>query len=311
MKNTATCFVFFIFFCIPGCARPGSSSQDLSKIETQNWKQVYASLTMREMICHQFPQNDQFYVSYAELLPPTPSKNHLLPYPIIDVEVHFPLLKPMTTYFVYCPMTGCPHQPEFFMEIKTNEEGTPFPAQVFDKFQKFNIKIANMPIMVTLYGNPGYCSDWYLMTTNPFSAMHTTFTYKPISVSSPNGQTLTINKKEPGGNYLHIELSKFPPHKQLRMISCSEGESIFFDITTKDDGSYELMLAPQVVGHDKGIDRLTISDGENSLEASCDWDMSTLKIKRVQPPSPMWPGVEAHLNMNNFIMQSPNYLPKK
>lgn len=279
---------FFTFFSC-GCSsarlhHPASSSRQRTATHQEKFGEVYWALVCRDAISQAFPADDRFYLSCEEA-PVLPSPDDApLPYPSISATVHFPPLKPNSSYFLYCPATGCPQQPELLMKIQTDDEGKPVPSQMLDGLKEHKIH-CNMIFAIGLYANPGYCSDWYLLAGNPFSVLHTTFTYKPITSSLPGGQTLTISKKEPGGNILEISLTNFSPKKQLLMTSCSEGETISKTMITNKDGSCALEMAPQVIGFMRGVDHVTISWDDASLTASAEWDTSTMDIKRLQPRS--------------------------
>ena len=248
---------------------------------------AYCANNFRTMVEATCPQDNRFSLSYEERSVSQPSSPHCLPYPFLDANVHFPPLAPNATYILYCPHTGCPLQPEFYQELRTDAEGNPLLAQMFEKLQKYGIR-GTFPIMIMLYANPGYCSDWYLITPKPFSALHTTFTYKPITVSDAGGRTMTLSKKEPGGNLIEVSLTGFSPKKRLLLTSVSAKEKTAQVIDTDKEGSFTTIMAPQVIGATKGIDRITVSAEDICLEASCEWDISTLAIARRQPRSPMW-----------------------
>ena len=283
--------VIFICGCSAGRSEPqGAPNYQFSPVKIEKFTAVYCAMAFREAHRYFYPTEDRFYITYDEKLVLPLSETHALPYPGVNVEVHFPPLRPNTTYCLYCPLTGCPKQPELLQEFRTDEEGHLFPPSFFEKLKENNIHCNSMPFFILLYANPGYCSDWYLITcTDPGSVVQTTFTYKPITVTGTDGRTLTLCKKEPGGNIIEILLTNFPPKKELLMTSVSAGEKLTRVINTKDDGSYVSKMAPQVIGCTKGVDHITISCDGESLEASCPWDMSTLDIKRVQPPTDMWP----------------------
>ena len=165
-------------------------------------------------------------------------------------------------------------------------------AQMFEVCKQRDIRMSG-PTIISLYANPGYCSDWYLIYRDPFSVVHTTFTYKPITVSDEAGHTLSIYKKEPGGNVLELRLTGFSPMAKLRMTSCSAGEKISSVIEVGENGSYNSILTPQVIGFAKGVDYLAISSDDISLQASCEWDLATVDIKRLQPHSDMWTAIQS------------------
>lgn len=284
-------FALSLLFSLCGCSagrlhHPVASTQD-SDSATQKFRDVYCALAYRQSIQQSFASDCRFYLRCDESTAMQSSAQHPLPYPHINAEVHFPPLRANCEYLLYCPLTGCPQNPEILLEMKTDSEGHPLPLGIVDECKEHNIRCLPSWI-VTLYANPGYCSDWYLISSSPFSVLHTSFTYKPITTSLTDGRTLTVDKKEPGGNLLEICLTNFPPKERLRLISCSAGEEIIKEIETGKDGSYFLIMAPQVIGKRKAVDHITISWKDGSIDASCEWDMSTMDIKRVQAPSELW-----------------------
>ncbi len=283
-------FLFLLLAC--GCASSKlepthGAASGFSKSADAKISDVYSSIHFRSCVDQMFPQDDRFYLSYGEGSLVPLSEVHALSYPCLNVEVHFPPLRPNSTFFLYCPMTGCPVQPEVIMEFKTDEAGNAMESTIGDMLKLHNIQ-AQCPCFVGLYANPGYSSDWYILYSQPFSVLHSSFTYKPIVVSDSNGHQLSIRKKEPGGNVLEIALSGFPPKKELLLTSCSAGETMSSTLVTDTNGSSVTFMLPQAKGFSKGIDQFTISFDGGQLQAGCEWDMATLNIKRVQPPTELW-----------------------
>jgi hypothetical protein len=232
-----------------------------------------------------FPQDDRFFFTYDESFIFPLSDSCSLPYPKVLAWVHFPPLRPNSTFVLYCPLTGCPQQPEVLVELMTDDDG----KMIKSTFVEENKDICgNFDFMISLYANPGYCSDWYLISLKPFSVICTSFTYKPITIDDDEGRRLTICKKEPGGNVLEIVLKKFLPKQQLIVTSLSSGETISHPVETDNDGSYVFQLLPQVIGYTKGIDLVTVCFDGKRLQTSCEWEVSTLDIQRLQPISYLW-----------------------
>ena len=132
---------------------------------------VRRALGIREAIRQSGSSDKRFFITCevpeTSFLSPNP-----LPYGYIEVLVHLPPLRPNSAYELYCPLTGCPVQPEMVIQYRTDGEGNPVPAEIFDELQKNNIRISG-PQYISLYANPGYCSDWYLMHHgSPFSVIH-------------------------------------------------------------------------------------------------------------------------------------------
>lgn len=279
--------MFFSFGCSGGRLQPssGPSSQNSA---TKTFREVYCALVFRQFMQQSSLSDKEFYISCDEndLYPLSPS--HPLPYPSITATIHLPQLKENCKYVLYCPFTGCPQSPEVFLEWQTDDEGNPIPVEIFKAFQEHHVRLLIPCWTVSLYANPGYCSDWYLFSIAPFSVLHTSFTYKPITASLPDGKRLTISKKEPGGNLLEVSLRNFSPSKRLLLTSCSAGEELTKVIDTKEDGTYDFIWAPQVLGYKKGVDHIAVSCDDELLEASVEWDMSTMDIKRVQSPTYLW-----------------------
>lgn len=311
--GTKSFFVFCLFFFLTGCAshRKNLSDDQVHKRSVSlatKCHETACAMFYRNLTQKSFPSDDRFYLSYEET-DLFPLKKKPLPYQGVEATIHFPPLQPNSQYVLYCPFTGCPEAPELQVEIKTDEEGNIIPAEMFDELKKYNIK-TNPVHIVLLYANPGYCSDWYLMKTSPFSSLHTTFTYKPIMTSGNDGRTLILNKKEPGGNILELLLKNFPPNKKVTIISTSAGSACTDIVTVKEDGSYDLAISAPVPGFTKGIYRITVLSDNGPLEISCEWDSSTLDIKRLIPPSDLWCGIFANPPIDHREQNQPCLDPK-
>jgi hypothetical protein len=274
--------------CEQGHNRSVDSSRSATEKQSRMVRDVCCASRFRTMVETMGPQDSRFSLSYDERSISRDGSPSCLPHPFLSAEVHLPPLAPNSTYILYCPHTGCPLQPEYYQEVSTDGEGNPMPAQMVEELQKHDIR-CTMALMIMLYANPGYCSDWFLITLAPsFSALHTTFTYKPITVSDAKGRTMTLSKREPGGNLIEISLTGFPPKKRLLLTSVSAGEKIAHPIDTDNAGAYTTMMAPQVIGVTNGVNCITISAEGICLQASCEWDISSMDIARRQAPSPMW-----------------------
>jgi hypothetical protein len=208
-----------------------------------------------------------------------PKDSTSLAYPWIAVEATFSNIPGDKKYILYCPNTGCLYQPEVVVPIPINKEGQPI-------LQMPGIASPVRPrYFVSLLAIPGFCSDWYLFSEHPFTVYHTTFTYQPITTKTEDGKELTISKKESGGNLLEITLKGFGPYEQVAFTSESAGELLTSTPVMDKNGTHTLFLAPQVIGTTKGNITINVTAGKETLQASTEWDMSTLDIRRRQPYS--------------------------
>ncbi len=211
----------------------------------------------------------------SENSPFPPSHNSLKQYPWLLIKPRFNGVK-AGEYIFYCPHVGCPAHPEFLSIITIDDEG-----KVFFGEMKIPLSIHTHALAI-----PGFSSDWFLIPLNKeLTHLHTTFTYQPITASSANGRKVQLNKKEPGGNVLEIQLFGYEPHETVKVISNSEKEILVFNITADETGSHKSYIRPQVIGKTKGIDTITVISKTETLQVECPWDMSTLDIKREQSRS--------------------------
>ena len=251
-------------------------------------RDVRKALNLRDCVCSKFPSDERFFVTVEEDLFHLSSPG-LLPYDGISVRVHIPPPTPNSSYVLYCPLSGCPVQPEVIEAFLTDEEANLVPEEMFKELKENHITLSLKDgLYVSLFANPGYCSDWYLLCSNPFHILHTTFTYKPIVSRDEQGRTLTIQKLEPGGNCLGIILQGFKPGQKVTMTSNSAGEILQNEREIEKDGMLSFLLFPQVVGKTKGNILVRFSYEGGALEAASEWDMAVLDIPRAGPPSDLW-----------------------
>lgn len=211
------------------------------------------------------------------LYPSSERHQKLFPYPVILCTLKGIHLDP-GTYVLYCPDTGCPFQPEFAQELVCNPQGE---IQVsLPELNKWMPGLS-IPLSISLWGVPGFCSDWYLFGKT--GIYHATWTHQPIIAKSKDGKELHIRKKESGGNILEVGFKNFSPNETISFSSNSEGETFTKTVTMDTQGEFVYQCLPQVVGQDHGHVIISVSAGNEIFKASCDWDQRTLSIRRKQP----------------------------
>lgn len=211
------------------------------------------------------------------LYPSSERHQKLFPYPdvlCIPKSIHLDPGK----YVLYCPDTGCPFQPEFAQELVCTAQGE-LLISLTDGMQ--GIPNLSVPLTITLWGVPGFCSDWYLFGKT--DSYHATWTYQPIIAKSKEGKELHIKKRESGGNIIEVGFKNFSPNETITFSSVSEEEEFTKTVTMNEHGEYVYHCLPQVPGRDHGNVTISASIGDEILKASCDWDQRTLSIRRKQP----------------------------
>ena len=280
----AACFLL----CPCGCAAHKEANEGWTAEREAKIKDVRMARHWRECVCGQFPSDERFFVTVEDGPLPLSSPGSL-PYDYISVRVHIPPPTPNSAYILYCPLAGCPVRPEVMGEFQTDGKGNLFPEEMFKESKEKHITFSvENGLYISLFANPGYCSDWYLICGNPFHILHTTFTYKPIVSRDEQGRTLTIQKLEPGGNCLEILLQGFQPGQKVMMTSNSAGEILQNERETEKDGTLSYMLFPQIIGKTNGKILVRCSHEGGMLEASSEWDMAVLDISRKAPLSYLW-----------------------
>jgi hypothetical protein len=243
-------------------------------------------LTRKNCEVRHLPDNKDFYIRCNENCLLDPVENYSLPYKCVEIEIHLPKLHENKPYLLLCGNTGDPSFPVITVILKNNgryievKRPTGYPKTMPQPNILDKIPLGE-PFRCAVFANPGYCSDWFLGCPKTNEEMHTSFTYKPHTVSLSSGETLTVSKKEPGGNILEISMEHFPPNKELVLRSLSEGEQVETMLVTEYDGSCCIPnFTPGVIGKTKGTDQLTLLWDDKTLETSVDWDASTLDMKR-------------------------------
>ncbi len=189
---------------------------------------------------------------------------------------------PPGKYYLYSPNSGNIFYPECLYFLKLKDDGTFCFA---DKSQNgvFHLKIPAIP---------GFCSDWYLISEVSHNSdlvdLHSSFAYKPCVVKNEAGKTLTILKKDLGGNVLHIILNGFIPQENIEIVVDREGDIKTETHKANQDGTLELFFYPperETQNKMKGSIRVTVKTDAETIEATSQYDTSTLELRRKQPRS--------------------------
>ncbi len=279
---------FLIFLCLFLTCSHGYSEEPNEDIDSfrnsfpHQYIETAKMIRFREDAKIVFVQDKDFFISCDEGKSIESSQNSCIPYKSIRIAIHLPKLEDKKTYILYCPNVGSPSHPELYLEvIKDGNDIFYFNADCIADTVSLN-----KAKLLTIDVNPGFCSDWYLISSEPDNIVHTSFAYKPIIVSLATGETVQIHKKEPGGNMAEIFLTNFPKNTKVSIESTSSPKHIF---ETDDQGySVGIHLPSQHQDKTKGVDLIKILWDDRCLETSVDWDKSTLDVERVQPVSRLW-----------------------
>lgn len=206
----------------------------------------------------------------------------LFPYDTIFCTVTLPNLPPNGHYTFYCPNTGCPFQPEFTILVHTDSKGNPsYTVQ-----ENEPIFPGPLTLNLSLWGIPGFCSDWYLLAQNGTPLYSTSFTYQPIIAQDEQGRTLTLKKRDCGGNYLDICFSGFQPNEKIVWSRTSCDETIVDAIYADPTGSRVIEIMPQTnQAVSKGSVKIAVLFDTSSLESTTEWDSKTLFVRSRQTSS--------------------------
>lgn len=247
----------------------------------KNWTSM--SWGVRAQYClDSFPVGPEtFVMTFKKKIPPRSIEGKLASCPLLVCEAQFKNLVPGKNYVLYCPNTGDPEYPECEILFTYTEKGE-LREVIDDTYHMYPVE----SIQGVIPAIPGFASDWYLEGLDkPFSVYHAVVRYKPIVAKSSDGKELRVEKKECGGNMLFVSLSGFLPNETISFTSDSSGEAMPITVTMDSQGKHSYYSFPQVVGKTKGVETISIACGKEMLRVSCDWDMSTLDVKRKQPYS--------------------------
>lgn len=212
------------------------------------------------------------------------SREHQQLFPYLGINCHpvFSHFEP-GVYYLYCPNTGCPIQPEYVMRFVCKPDGK--MSCLASELEGNLPEDFNFEASISLWGIPGFCSDWYLIGEDAPHVYHATFVYEPIKASNEEGQSLVIYKKESGGNLLEICFSGFKADEEVYW-SMSEGDLVICNKIKMDEaGCYTTLIQPKDGKKEKGTLVVSLDLPTKPLQASVDWDRRTLAVRRIQPRS--------------------------
>lgn len=244
----------------------------------------------RNDVKNAFAENKDFHITCDENNLLESDQNFLLPYKGVRITIHLPNLEEDKVYCLWCPNIGAPSNPERILGML--REGNDIilinigeninPDFLMHSSDRITL---DHPMSFVVYANPGFCSDWYLISNQ--AILHTVFIYKPITTSLTTGETVQFDKKECGGNFVEIFLKNFPKNTDVVMESSFGRDQVF---TTDEQGRGYMtcanfpFLQPDKT---KGVGQIKLLWDGHCLETSVEWDKSTLDIKRVQPQGPL------------------------
>jgi hypothetical protein len=189
-------------------------------------------------------------------------------------------LTPNTNYMLFCPNTGDPYRPESELIFRTDENGF---MCLLDQGEMSSIPFGLL--YLELAAMPGFASDWFLISLETKKALQFTFIYQPIQAKTSEGQELMLCKKDCGGNFIEIYLKGFTPHEKIHWSGKSEDQVISDALIMDETGSGMFLYNPKIPKSKKGTATISVLQLKETLKVSCDWDYSTLSIKRISPPS--------------------------
>jgi len=140
------------------------------------------------------------------------------------------------------------------------------------------------PVSLVICANPGFLSDWYLQREGSLEIYHTTLVYHPLTAMNRKGQSLTVHKKEWGGNMLEIVFHGFTPHEEITWKEMNGQEEVKHKDRADEKGSLRLFLEPHATKAERGTMVIAAETADHALHVDANWDKRTLSIKREFSP---------------------------
>ncbi len=126
---------------------------------------------------------------------------------------------------------------------------------------------------------PGFQSTWYLWAKDDSMRLCQTTIVNPLQMVGSDGATLSIIRRESGGNFVEARASGLREGEQVCLILRSLGEQMYYPYKVREDGTMVLPLISSVAGLKHGIlcgtTNIRLVRQYEALELSSDWDLST------------------------------------
>lgn len=174
-------------------------------------------------------------------------------------------------YLLFCPNTGDSLAP-VAMHSLVIEEACVIETHdgIEEKKNAFELRIPAVP---------GFRSTWYLWSTDDAIRLSQKVVARPLQMAGSDGATLTIIRKESGGNFVEACASGLSEGEQVCLIFRSLGAQWFYPVKTSSTGKVRLPFISSLVGVERGIMAGTTSvllvRQSETLELSYEWDLST------------------------------------
>jgi hypothetical protein len=134
----------------------------------------------------------------------------------------------------------------------------------------------------------GFLSNWYLWAEDNSARLCQKVTANPLQVIGIDGATLTVVRKESGGNFVDVLATGLQEGEQVCLVFRSMGEEFYYPVRAPESGKLRLPMVSSFVGLQRRIlsDRtsiLLVREAE-TLELSYDWDLSTTLVAAEKGP---------------------------
>lgn len=177
-------------------------------------------------------------------------------------------------FLLFCLNTGDAQLP-IAMHSLTLEGSSVIEKENDDKSNKNSFEL-RIPAI------PGFQSTWYLWAEDNSVRLCQKTTAEPLQAIGEDGATLTLIRKESGGNFVEAEVSGLHEGEQVCFIFRSLGEQFYYPKKAPPSGKLRMPFVSSFVGMERGVlfETTTISliRKHETLTLSYDWDLSTTLV---------------------------------
>lgn len=174
-------------------------------------------------------------------------------------------------YLLFCLNTADTHQPLAMYSITLAADKILFCDGA--------LEIQSDTISLPIKALPGFQSIWYLWSEDDTIRLSQTITPRPLKMSGIDGATLSILRKEAGGNIAEIVATGLKENEQVCFILQSLDAESLYPIKAPSNGIIRLPFQPSFAGRHKnilaGTTSLLLVRENETLALTFDWDLST------------------------------------
>ncbi len=251
--------VFLSLWCFFLCC--GTSCSKVCVMQRSESMEAYR---MDEETKRMFVETNPIKASFSVLLGPINNGR-------CDAYAKFRGFGERKDYLLFCLNTGDAHAP-IAMHTLTIEDDC-----IIDHDNGVEVKKNAFELRIPAI--PGFQSTWYLWAEDNSVRLSQKTIAKSLQTVGSDGATLTLIRKESGGNFVEAHASGLHEGEQVCFILRSLGEQFYHPEKVPESGKLHMPFVSSIVGIERGVisgsTTISLVRKHETLDVTYDWDLST------------------------------------